>query len=83
MFVYEKQVNSIHTILKYDNYHDFMDRYGAVLKSSSQKQLKEVLKINNSWPELFNFQNSFNCQRENIPLTDKGNTMIYSIALTH
>ena len=34
---------------------------GAVLKSSSQWQLKEILKINNSWSELFNFQNSFNC----------------------
>ena len=22
---------------------------------------KRILKINNSWPELFNFQNSFNC----------------------
>ena len=34
---------------------------GAVLKSSSQYQLKESLKINSSWTELFNFQNSFNC----------------------
>ena len=32
---------------------------GAVLKSSSQWQLKEFRKINNSWTELFNFQNSF------------------------
>ena len=23
--------------------------------------LKRILKINNSWTELFNFQNSFNC----------------------
>ena len=23
--------------------------------------IKRILKINNSWPELFNFQNSFNC----------------------
>ena len=23
--------------------------------------IKKHLKINNSWPELFNFQNSFNC----------------------
>ena len=34
---------------------------GAVLKSSSQRQLKEFCK-NNSWMELFNFQNSFNKQ---------------------
>ena len=33
---------------------------GAVLKSSSQWQLKAI-KINSSWMELFNFQNSFNC----------------------
>ena len=33
----------------------------AVLKSSSQWQLKELKKKNDSWPELFNFQNSFNC----------------------
>ena len=32
----------------------------TVLKSSSQWQLKK-LKIDNSWPELFDFQNSFNC----------------------
>ena len=32
----------------------------VVLKSSSQWQLKEILKINNSWTELFNFQNSSN-----------------------
>ena len=35
---------------------------GAVLKSSSQWQLKEFSKINNSLPELFNFQNSLNCR---------------------
>ena len=34
---------------------------GAVLKSSSQWRLKEFLKISTLWPELFNFQNSFNC----------------------
>ena len=34
---------------------------GALLKSASQWQLKDILKVNNSWPELFNFQNSFNC----------------------
>ena len=34
----------------------------AILKSSSQWQLKNgILKINISWTELFNFQNSFNC----------------------
>ena len=33
---------------------------GAVLKSSSPWQLKEFLKLNNSWMELFNFQTSFN-----------------------
>ena len=31
---------------------------GAVFESSSQWQLIRVLKINNSWAELFNFQNS-------------------------
>ena len=30
---------------------------GAVLKSA----IKRILKINSSWTELFNFQNSFNC----------------------
>ena len=34
---------------------------GAVLNISSQWQFKRILKIGNSWPELFNFQNSFNC----------------------
>ena len=35
---------------------------GAVLKSSSQWQLKEYRKLNNSAHELFiYFQNSFNC----------------------
>ena len=35
---------------------------GAVLKKSSQWQnLKRILKINNSWTELLNFQNHFNC----------------------
>ena len=34
---------------------------GAVLKSSSQWHLKVILKIDSSWTELFNFQNSFNC----------------------
>ena len=29
---------------------------GAVIKSSSQWQLKRILKINNSWTELFNFR---------------------------
>ena len=33
---------------------------GAILKSSSQQQLKEFLKTYSSWTELFNFQNSFN-----------------------
>ena len=28
---------------------------------SMKKRVKRILKINNSWPELFNFQNSFNC----------------------
>ena len=34
---------------------------GAVLKNSSQWQTKRILKINNSWTALFNFQNSFDC----------------------
>ena len=32
---------------------------GAVLKSSIA--IKRILKTNNSWPELFIFQNSLNC----------------------
>ena len=28
-----------------------------------KKPSENILKINNSWPELFNFQNSFNCHR--------------------
>ena len=37
-FVYKIKVNPIHTILKYGDYHDFMDIIGngAVLKSSIQ-----------------------------------------------
>ena len=41
MFVYKIQLNPIHTIVKYGIYYDFMDKNGAVLKSSSQCQLKE------------------------------------------
>ena len=33
---------------------------GAVLKKFQSMTIKKILKINNSWPELFNFQNSFN-----------------------
>ena len=54
MFVYKIQVNPIHTILKYGIYNDFMDN-GAVLKRSSQWQLKEFWKLNNSGHELFIF----------------------------
>ena len=36
---------------------------GALLKSSSQWQLNEFGKLNNSGHELFNFHISFNCQR--------------------
>ena len=36
---------------------------GAVLKKFLSMTIKRILKINNSWPELFNFQNSFNCHR--------------------
>ena len=49
MFVYKIQANPFYTI--------FMTLWignGAVLKNSSQWQF-EILKINNSWPELFNF----------------------------
>ena len=56
MFVYKIQVNPIHTILKYGDYYDFMDANGAVFKSSSQWQLKEVWKLNNSVHELFIFK---------------------------
>ena len=35
---------------------------GEILKSSSPTiAIKRILEINNSWPELFNFQHSFNC----------------------
>ena len=44
---------------------------GAVLKSFSQWHLKEFLKINNSWTELFNFQTSL------LPLT--GTSKKYTI----
>ena len=30
---------------------------------NSDNRIKRVLKTNNSWTELFNFQNSFNCHR--------------------
>ena len=33
----------------------------AVLKKLQSMAIIRILKINNSWPELFNFQNSFNC----------------------
>ena len=33
---------------------------GAVLKKFQSKAIKGFLNINNSWTELFNFQNSFN-----------------------
>ena len=43
MFVYKMLVNPnpIHTILKYGNYYDFIDKNSTVLKSSSPWQLKE------------------------------------------
>ena len=41
VFVYKIQVNPIHTILKYGDYYDLWIGNGAVLKSSSQWQLKE------------------------------------------
>ena len=49
-FVYKIQVNPIHIILKYGDYYDMTlwKGNGAVLKSSSQWQLEEVLKMNNS-----------------------------------
>ena len=57
MFVYKIQVNPIHTILKYGNYYDFIYLgNGAVLKSSSQWQLKEFWKLDNSGHELFIFK---------------------------
>ena len=56
MFVYKIQVNPIHTILKYGNYYDLWIGYGAVLKSSSQWQLNEFGKLNNSGHELFIFK---------------------------
>ena len=34
---------------------------GAVLEKFQSMETKRILKINNSWPELFNFQNLFNC----------------------
>ena len=53
MFVYKIQANPIHTVLKYGIYYDLWIGNGEVLKRN--------LKINNSWTELFNFQNLFNC----------------------
>ena len=34
---------------------------GADLKKFQSMAIKRILKVNNSWPELFNFRNSFNC----------------------
>ena len=61
MFVYKMQVNPIHTILKYGDYYDFMDRQWYSSLRFESMAVKRILKINNSWTELFNFQNSFNC----------------------
>ena len=56
MFVYKIQVNPIHTISKYGYYNDLRIGNGAVLKSSSQCQLNEFWKLNNSGHELFIFK---------------------------
>ena len=53
MFVYKMQVNPSHTIFKYGDCYDFGIGNGAVLKSSSQWQLNEFWKLNNSVHELF------------------------------
>ena len=34
---------------------------GAVLQKFQSMAIKRILKMNDSWPELFIFQNSFNC----------------------
>ena len=34
-------------------------RNGAVLKKFQSMAIERIFKINNSWPELFDFQNSF------------------------
>ena len=55
MFVYKILVNPIHTILKYGDCYQFMTLRignGEVLKSSSQWQLKEFWKLNNSSHDL-------------------------------
>ena len=36
---------------------------GVVLKQFQSIAIKRILKRNNSWPDLFDFQNSFNCHR--------------------
>ena len=59
MFVYKIQVNPIHTILKYGDYYDFMDRLWCSSKRFQSMAIKRILKINNSCPELFNFQIPF------------------------
>ena len=41
VFVYKIQVNPIHTILKYGDYHDLWIGNSAVLKICSEWQLKE------------------------------------------
>ena len=40
---------------------------------NSAMTIKIILKINNSWTELFNFQNSFNCH--GLELITHSNTM--------
>ena len=57
MFVYKIHINPILTILNYGIYYDFRDSNGAVLKKFQSMAIQRILKINNSWPELFNFQN--------------------------
>ena len=56
MFVYKIQVNLVCTILKYVIYYDLLIGNGSVFKSSSQWQLKEFWKLNNSVHESFIFK---------------------------
>ena len=56
VFVYKIQVNLIHTILKYGNYYDLMDRLWCSSYTFQSMAIKRILKINYSWTELLVFK---------------------------
>ena len=44
-----------------ENNHMFAMLWNISVVSHQSMAIKRILKINHSWTELFNFQNSFNC----------------------